>query len=366
MRTSDATRTALVLPTIGLLLLACACGRGGGDTAADESGARSATPVVVQKVQPSSFELKVEVNGSTEAIREVDISAEIGGTVSGFPHELGESLAEGELILSIDSRLYRAAVDQANAGLLAAEAARKQAAREFERAASLKKNGRISDREYEGLELMSLQAESGHLAARAALDQAKLQLEHCEIRAPFAGRLAFKGADRGELVGPGMPVASVVDLSGILLRSSVSERDAVRISKGMPVVLSVPALAGASFRGRVRAIGVRSHRVTRSFDIEIVVDEPAGRILSGMAASAAIVIDRRDHAITIPGTAVIEQYGNPFVFVVSENRAERRAVTLGQRSGESVVVETGLAAGEMLVIKGQWSITDGAPIEIKD
>ncbi len=361
--------SCVLLASAGLILLltAGACGRRERSPADDsEIAASRATPVVIQKIVPRTFESIVQVNGSTEAIHEVDIAAETGGTVASFPHELGDPLDAGELILKIDSRLLRAGVDQARAGMIAAEAAKKQTQRELERSRSLKEKGRISDVEFEGIELASLQAESGYLGARAALDQAELMLEHAEIRAPFAGRLAYKGAQEGELVAPGMPIASVVDLSGVLIRSSVSERDAVVIRAGMPVSVNVPALDQQTFVGRVRAVGVRSHPATRSFDIEIVVDDSASQILSGMAASASIVVGKQENAITVPSTAIVEQYGKPFTFVIVENVAQRRAVTLGKRSGDHVVITSGLETGEMLVIKGQWSIKDGAPVEIKE
>jgi RND family efflux transporter MFP subunit len=357
----------LLLCCLPLLLQIGACGRRERTVAADEEAAVPSTmPVVVQKLQPGTFELTVDIHGSTEAIQEVDISAEVGGTVVSFARELGDPIMRGELILSLDPRLYRARVDQARAGLLAAEASMKQAAREFERARSLKERKRISDVEFENLELVKLQAESGFYAARAGLDQAEVQFEHTEIRAPFAGRLAFKGAEAGELVGPGMPVASIVDLSGVLIRSSVSERDAMRITRGMPVSVTLPALDNIAFAGKVRALGVRSHPVTRSFDIEIVIDDPEGRILSGMAASASIVVDRQEQALTIPSTAIVDQYGKPFVFIVAENRALRREVSLGSRAGDRVLVTSGLKAGDMLIIKGQWSVKDGILVEISE
>ena len=85
-----------------------------------------------------------------------------------------------------------------------------------------------------------------------------------------------------------------------------------------------------------------------------------------LAAAASIVVDKLERAITVPSTAIVEQYGKPFAFVIVENVAERRAVTLGMNSGDRVVVTSGLEAGELLVIKGQWSIKDGAPVEIKE
>ncbi len=355
-----------------LLVLAFAaaagCGRKERAPAAEEGGgaARSAVPVVVQALQPTNFQIAVDISGSTEAGQEVNISAEVGGTVTDFPHELGDTLAAGELILQVDARPYRAGVKQAKAGVLAAESAYLQTQRELERARQLMEKGRISDAEFEGVELRKLQAESGFYAAQATLEQAQIRLEHAEIRAPFAGRLAYKGIDEGEQIAPGMPVTAVIDLSGIVIRSSVSERDAVRIREGMDVDVSIPALGEEHFRGRVRALGVRSNPMTRSFDIEIEVDNESERILSGMAARGAVVVDRRLGALTIPTSAVVDQYGEPVVFVVTENQAERRPIELGLRSGDRFVVKDGLEFGERLIVKGQWSVKNGTTVEIKD
>lgn len=249
---------------------------------------------------------------------------------------------------------------------MAAESALKQARRELERARTLKDNDRISDAEFEGVELGALQAESGERSARAGLDLARMQLEDCEIRAPFSGRVAFVGPEKGEQVAPGMPVAAVVDLSSVLIRSSLSERDAVRVRPGMPVDVFVPALDDEHFAGAVSAVGPRSHPATRSFPVEIRIPNPEGSLLSGMAVRSSIRVGDRQGSLVIPAGAVVEQYGEPIVFTVEENRAKRHAVTLGQRSGDRVEILEGLTAGERIVVQGQWTIKDGSAVEIQE
>jgi len=354
------------LAPAALLLLILGCGRGGEQAAEEAPEAVRALPVAVQTVQPSRFVVVVEPGGSTEAWREVDLAAEVAGTVLERPHELGDLVAENALLLRVDDRLYRAQVEQAEAGLLAAEAALKQARRELERSRSLKEKGRISDAEFEGVQLGALQAESGERAARAALDLARMQLEDCEIRAPFAGRLAYIGPEKGEQLAPGMPVASLVDLSSVLIRSSLSERDVVRVSPGMTVDVFVPALADQRFEGRVSAVGPRSDPATRSFPVEIRIPNAEGRLLSGMAARSSIRVEDREGSLVIPAGAVVEQYGEPIVFTVEENLARRRPVKLGLRSDDRVEVLEGLSAGDRLVVQGQWTIKDGSAVEIRE
>jgi membrane fusion protein (multidrug efflux system) len=115
----------------------------------------------------------------------------------------------------------------------------------------------------------------------------------------------------------------------------------------------------------VRALGARSHPATRSYPVEIEIPNPDATLLSGMAARAGVVIEERQSVITVPAPAIVEQYGAPVVFVVREGRAERRTVTLGPRAGDRVVVEAGLAAGEALIVRGQWSVSDGMAVEVQ-
>jgi len=354
------------LCALSLLLGAADCGRrSGGEPAAADSAA-PATPVGVRVLAEAEFLLTVKLSGSTEALREVEIAAKLAGTVAAFPATLGDQLAAGELIMRLDERPYAAALAQAEAGLLATEAAAAQARRELERARELRARERISEAELEGVGLAERQAEGARLAAAAALEQARLQLEDTELRAPFAGRLAAKRVDAHEQIAPGTPVAALADLSQVLVRCSVSEQDAVRLASGQPATLSIPALGEARLPGRVRAVGVRAHPLTRSYEVEIVADNPERRLLSGMAARVEVEIARWPGAILIPGDAVVEQYGQPVAFVVEGGLARRRALTLGPASGEQVLVETGLAAGDRLIVQGQWSVRDGQPVAASD
>jgi len=352
------------------LLLALGCGRAPEGEASEDGveasqvETRRAVPVVVQTVTPSRFTLTLALGGSTEAWREVDISAQVAGTVLRLPHEMGDVVEKGALLVEIDKRLYAAAVEQAKAGFLGAEAAFEQAKRDLERASVLKEKGRVSDVEFEGVSLGALQAESGMLAAKAVLDLAKKSLEDCEIRAPFAGRIAMLVPEVGEQVAPGMPMAAVVDLSSVMIRSSISERDAVRVSRDMPVDVFIPALNNARFEGEVHNIGVRSDMITRSFPLEIRIPNPEGLLLSGMSARSSIRLDDRGGAIVIPAGAVVEQYGEPIVFLVKEGLAKRRDIVLGKREGDRVEVSEGLQAGENLIVQGQWSVKDGTAVEI--
>jgi len=357
----------LMLAPLALLIVA-GCGRNAKDEApaaqdAATEGAGRPVPVSVLTVQPSRFTLTLSPGGSTEAWHEVDLAAQVAGSVASRPVELGDFVKKGDLLLGIDARLYRAQVEQAEAGLMAAEAALKQARRELERSRALKEKARISDAEHEAVELGALQAESGERAAKAALDLAKKQLEDCEIRAPFAGRVAAMHPELGEQVAPGMPACAVVDLTSVRIRSSLSERDAVRVREGMPVDIFVPALNDQRFEGVVHAMGVRSDPVTRSFPLEIRVPNPDGRLLSGMSARSSIRLEERSGALAIPVNAVVEQYGEPVAFTVTEGRASRRQLTLGPREGDLVEVLDGLRAGDKLIVRGQWSVKDGTAVE---
>lgn len=334
--------------------------------AAPEPTVQRAVPVLVQSLRESRFDLSIELSGSTEAWREANLAAEVAATVSSFPTRLGEELLEGQKILTLDSRLYRALLDQAEAGFLAAEAASEKASLELRRATKLRQKKHISDAEFEAVELAQKQAESARIAASAARDLAGLQLEDCEIRAPFRGRLALAAVEEGEQVAPGMPVAALVDLSRIRVRGALSESEVVKVSPGMPVNVQVPALGEHRFEGRVETVGVRSDPLTRSFPIEILVDNPDGKILSGMAVRNSIVVEQRPSAIVIPADAVVEQFGQPVAYVVLEGTARRTPLVLGARNGSQVEVLEGLSAGDRLIVSGQWSVRDGMAVEIQE
>ena len=205
-------------------------------------------------------------------------------------------------------------------------------------------------------------------AADADLKAAQVQWQLCDIRSPIAGRLGRISVFLGQSLPAGTPVATVTDLRQIELEASVPAKHIGRIEVGQPATISFPdAAPPESLAGRVTFVGQVIEPGTGCFVVKIVADNPGERMRSGSHLTAGIVVHHWKDVLAVPRAALIEETDKPYLFVAEQGRerltARRVVVKQGVVSGDLVQVEgAGLAAGAMVVTKGNYFLPDGAKI----
>lgn len=240
---------------------------------------------------------------------------------------------------------WQAAQDQ----LQAAEAALRLAQTAFQQVA-------IRQREVE-------QAEAAVRQAEAALRLARLQLEHTRVRAPLDGEVVDRRIDPGEYAAPGVPLLTVADVSTVRVDLAVSETRIRSVHIGQPVGITVDALPGRQFAGRVEGLSPAADPRTRSFLVKVRVPNPDGALRPGMFARGRIVLQSKRDVPAVPAEALVHQGGRAFVFVVESGRARRRPVSGGLTSAGWTEVR-GLAPGTLVVTDGQGLLRDGDPVTV--
>lgn len=345
-------RMATVL-SLGLIAAGC----GGPEASANEEPVAYVKIVNVETttVEPRSFAATVRLTGEAEPETDVTVSAEESGVLERFVAERGARVGRGAPIARIDDAVLSAQVEEARA---MAELAHDRYVRQR----------RLWEEENIGSEIAYLQAKSEAESSAARHQQLQARLDRTIVRAPVAGTVDDHLVEAGEVVQPGMPVARLIDASRLKVSGGVPERFATRVSVGDSATITFDILPGRVFDGRISFVGIAVDRKSRTFPIEIVMDNPEGEVKPYMIANVRVMMHRIDDAIVIPREVLLRTEDGQQVFVVGEGEggdvAVARDVTLGVTSENEVVVTSGLEAGDRLVVRGHQMVDPGDRVRI--
>lgn len=340
-----------------LAVASVAAGCGGSEAGASEDAEAYVKIVNVETVdlEPRSFAATVRLTGEAEPETDVTVSAEESGTLVRFVAARGSRVARGGAIARIDGALLDAQVEEARA---VAELARDR----YER------QRRLWEEEGIGSEIAYLQAKSEAEAAEARHRQLRTRLDRTVVRAPVRGTVDDHLVDAGEIVQPGTPVARIVDASRLKISGGVPERFAQRVAVGDSALITFDILAGRVFDGRISFVGTAVDRQSRTFPIEIVMDNPDGDVKPYMIANVRVLMRRIENAIVVPRDVLMRTEDGYQAMVVVEGEqgpvAEARDVALGATSENEVVATAGLEAGDRLVVRGHQMVDPGDRVRI--
>lgn len=354
-----------ILPLL-LLLFGCG-GAGGASGGSDDAPALPVKHVETLKLVPTVFVDVIELSGTIEAAHDVTLSAQTGGTLESLA-PLGQEVSRNALLAKLDDDLLAAAHDQAEAQWENASAVLELAQDNFERQEPLFQDSVISALEFNQVAAALRQARAGLRQAEALRNQAREQLDNTEIRAPFAGRVEEHFLEEGEQVGPGAQVIRIVDVAVVRISIGVAERYAGDIEVGTAVRLDLSAYGGEPRIGHVTFAGSAIEPSTRTFQVLAEVDNRDGKLKPEMVARAVVSREQIDNVLVVPRSAVNRDEFGAGVFVVDRHDdatlARRRLVALGANYAGRLVVTSGLAPGEEVVVQGNTVLSDGDRLHV--
>ncbi|HLK15061.1 MAG TPA: efflux RND transporter periplasmic adaptor subunit [Fimbriimonadaceae bacterium] len=210
----------------------------------------------------------------------------------------------------------------------------------------------------------AVQSAQAQVAAdQASLDLARSNLADATIRAPFSGRISGNPAQSGTVVSPGSPVAHLVGGSGAYFEGQVPE-DMVKYAKpGQRVDVRIEAAGNGSFSGMIAAVNPLGNQIGRFFLVRITLQGNLAGLKTNMFVHGILPIHTVSNATVVPTSAIVLADHTSYVFTVESKKAKRVAVVPGLQVGEEQQIN-GLPSGTLVVVKGQASLTDGAPVEV--
>ncbi len=200
--------------------------------------------------------------------------------------------------------------------------------------------------------------------AKLGLALANLDLEKSKVKAPFAGVVNKKFAQLGEFVQKGQSLLEIMDLSRVLAQVNIPEKE-VRFAKpGKKVVIKIDAFPNSTFRGKIRTLGLEADLKSRSFPVEIEIDNPKGELYSGLMTRVEMLSESRGNQVIVPRHVVLDREKGTIVFVEKQGKVQLRYVRVGQMIRDKVQITSGLKFGERLVIVGQNLLADNEAVNV--
>jgi len=336
-------RAGTILTLLGLGLAAC-----GGHEKPKADGPAVAGPardVKTAEVARTGGAGEVAVPAAVQARRRAALSARTPASVTELPYQEGQWVKAGAVVVRLDDGAIRASVAAAEAGVKAAEA-------DLERTKTLLEKGAATPRE---LEQMTAAA-SG---ARAQLTSAKDNLSYTALRAPFAGRVASRRVNLGDVVNPGMSLIEIEGEGGLEIRATVESGIAATLRPGSKVKAMVDGQP-APLVATVNAVAPSGDATTHRFELKADLPGAPG-LRAGLFARLLVPGLAAESRITVPAVALFERGGLTGLYVVREGKAHLRWVAAGARDGDTVEVRAGVEPGERVVLSPE-GLVDGSPV----
>jgi membrane fusion protein, multidrug efflux system len=311
----------------------------------------------------------VTAPGSLDAFQQVQITARVAGAVDKVGFVEGQVVKAGDVLVAIESERYTIAVEQARATLRKAEAAQKaaEAALERRKTADSSSPGLVPGEEIEQKQTAVDTAKADVEAARQALRIAELNLRDSSVRAPIAGVVQTRTVQQGQYLQAGAVLATILQRDPMLLRFQVAEQDAPRLEAGMPATLVLKETP-REYTAKITLVSDAADPATRMVPVTAQVDQTDHKhwLRPGAFCTVTVPIGNARQGIVVPSLAVQPTEKGNVVYVVDDKHiAHARVVQLGMHTSDGGVELTrGVAAGELMVVRGIEPLTDGAPVKL--
>lgn len=360
--------------------------------------ARPPASVAVAGVTTADVPVYLDCIGKTVPVQTVSIIPQVGGGIVSAPVAHGADVNKGDLLFEIDPRPFQAALDSAKAALQQNRAEMELAKVEFGRVAKLLPENAVSQLEYDQRRNTVEVAAARIALAEAAVQTAQLNLNYATIRSPLAGRTGVRLVDVGNVVKANdQPMLVIQQLDPIYAEFTTTENDLGTIRKflaergldlqeaarDLPVQVDVPgnsarALSALGGTPAATAPATRSAmHIGRLVFLDNSVQSGSGTIKlraelpnsdryfwPGQFVNVRLILTTKRNAVLIPAQALQIGQQGPYVYVVKDQIAQIRPVRPGQRQGDLLVIDDGLAAGDTVITTGQMMVIPGKPVRI--
>jgi len=332
----------------------------------------AAVPVNVAAAQQQTVPFVITGIGNVEACSTVSIKARVDGQIVEVKCREGQPVTKGEVLFRIDPRPYQAALRQAEANALRDKAARDQALSQAKRYQELLDKNFISKEAYAQIRTNGETAEATAKASKAALENARLNLEYCTISSPLDGYVGKVLLQAGNLVKAN-DVSSLVVINQvrpIYVNFSVPEQTLPEVRKYMGMgTLNVevvpPDPSAPRVVGQLIFVDNAVDPTTGTIKLRAQFENREAALWPGQFVNVSLRLYEQVDAITIPSTAVQTGPDGQYVYVIGPDLlADIRKVTVQRSDGERAIIGAGLAKGERVVTRGQLRLGPKTPVQI--
>jgi membrane fusion protein (multidrug efflux system) len=288
--------------------------------------------------------------GSLRSDESVTLRPEVAGRISAITFQEGQRVAKGALLVRLDAAVPEAEVQQARANL-------KLAQTKFDRAVDLAKSNFMSGQAKD-------EAENNLKVAEAGLQLAEAKLAKMEMRAPFSGMIGLRVVSVGDYVKEGADLVNLESIDTLKVDFRVPEVYLKQVQVGQSLAVTLDAIPGKTFDGKVFALNPLFDAAGRSIVIRATVRNTDTSLRPGMFARVRLFTKEAKDALVVPETALVPTGDEQFVYRVVDGKALRTKVDIGQRRDGIVEVLQGLDPADTIVTAGHLKIRDGTVVKI--
>jgi HlyD family secretion protein len=365
-------------------------------------GRGSAIHVETAVLQRISVERRVDLSGTLVSPDQARVSSEVAGIVRDVPVQLGSEVRVGDALVRLEPRELTLALDRAESALRQVEAQlgirptqdkqppadeqiasvqqaaanRDDARAAYTRAQQLSGRGLLSQVDHDTAETRLKVAEANYQAAldnirslkaslqdrRASYELAQKKLNDAVVRAPVAGSVAERAVQPGEYIRENTPVATIVQMNPLKLKTAIQEKNAGVITVGQTVEFAVEAFPAQTFHGKVAYVSPAVDQTTRTFPVEVLVENSSRMLKPGFFAKGSVLTRVDEAVLAAPDDAVSTMAGVSTVFVIEKGKARQQQVTLGMRKDKVIEITDGLKGDELLAVSNVNQLATGTSV----
>ncbi len=320
--------------------------------------------VKTAKVEKRDIESYISFNSKLKGFTEITVSSEVSGKIIKVSKSLGDFVKKGETICAVDNIEYEISLKQAEAKVMASEAAYEASKITMESSEKLYKSNNLSKLSYIN-DKSKLKTNKANLnGAKAELERSKKNYENSKFRSPVSGVITELFVNEGEYISQGKQVAFIVDAKKLKIEVGVGETEIVSIKKGQEVIIDYTPL-NISKIGKITGKGIRPSGLTEKYPIEIVLDNKDGKLYSGMVIEGKIKKEVFKDVISIPIDYVIKEYDKYYSYVLQENKTvTKQEIKPYLKIDRDYIISSGLNEGDEIIVEGIAKLSDGARVNV--
>jgi membrane fusion protein (multidrug efflux system) len=308
------------------------------------------TTVTGLVVKTSTFDNNLSLSGSIEANEQVEIHSEVSGIVEGIYFDEGTNVNKGQVLFKVNDVELKAQLQQASTKEgLAAENAR--------RGKLLLEKEAISQEEYDV-------ARADYKSAQAQTQLIRAQISKTAVKAPFSGKIGLRSISPGTYITPTILVAKLVNTGKLKISFSIPEKYAAQVKMGSTIDFRVSG-SDKIYTAKIYAIEPEVEIATRTLKVRAIADNKDGNLFPGTFADVKLPLDIIKNAIVVPTEAIIPVQNGKKVFIANMGKAKEVIVEATTRTDASILILSGLKAGDTLITGGVLSLKNDAPIKVK-
>lgn len=319
--------------------------------------------VKVEIAKFSSIEDVISSTGMIEAETLIKISSKIGGKVESVSCTEGNFVKKGQILLKLETKEILYQKDQTLAMKKQSQINLENIRKNYERMKSLYQEGVVSQQGLEQIETSKEVVEAQLEAAEAGLSLIEMQLENCFIKAPISGKISMKLVEVSEVIGPGIPLFQIIDISSVKIKIGISEEKIKEVKVGKKVRILSSVYPDKKFEGYINFVSPSASPLTRLFEVELKIPNNDELLKPGMLVQVEIITKKVDNVLVLSESAVLDEEGKKVVFVYQEGIAQKREITTGIESKGNIEIKGGMKENELVIIEGSYGLQDGTKVE---